>query len=53
VIQVGSLIDLVRSKELPGREKDLQHLAVLYEERPELSLPEIGQKPDRGLDRGL
>lgn len=53
VIQVGALVDLVRSKELLGREKDLQHLAVLYEQRPELSLPEIGQEPDRGLDLGL
>jgi hypothetical protein len=53
VIQVGALVDLVRSKELLGREKDLQHLAVLYEQRRELSLPEIGQEPDHGLDLGL
>ncbi|MGH3677605.1 MAG: hypothetical protein ACRDU5_18085 [Mycobacterium sp.] len=52
-IRVGSLVDLVRSKELLGREKDLQHLAVLYERRPELSLPQIGPEPDAGLDPGL
>jgi hypothetical protein len=53
VIQVGALIDLIRSKELLRREKDLQHLAVLYEQRPELSLPEIGQERDRGRELGL
>lgn len=53
VIQVGALVDLVRSKELLGREKDLHHLAVLYEQRPELALPEIGQEPDRGPDLDL
>lgn len=52
VIQVGALVDLVRSKELLSREKDLQHLAVLYEQRPELSLPEIGQEPDHGWPLG-
>ena len=35
-ITVGSLADLVRSKELLRRAKDIEHLRVLYELRPEL-----------------
>lgn len=51
-IRVGALVDLVRSKELLMREKDLHHLAVLYELRPELALPQMGPEPDRSLDLG-
>ena len=36
-IRVGALADLVRSKELLRRAKDVEHLAILYEQRPELS----------------
>ena len=36
-VRVGSLADLVRSKELLRRAKDIEHLAVLYEAHPELS----------------
>lgn len=36
-IRVGALADLVRSKELLRRAKDVEHLAVLYEQRPELA----------------
>ncbi|MGH9225498.1 MAG: hypothetical protein ACRD2W_17325, partial [Acidimicrobiales bacterium] len=35
-IRVGSLADLVRSKELLRRAKDVEHLRVLYELRPDL-----------------
>ncbi len=34
-IRVGALLDLVRSKELLRRAKDVEHLAVLYERHPE------------------
>ncbi len=36
-IRVGALADLVRSKELLRRAKDIEHLAVLYERFPELA----------------
>ena len=36
-IRVGGLTDLVRSKELLRRAKDVEHLAVLYEQFPELA----------------
>lgn len=52
-IRVGALIDLVRSKELLMREKDMQHLAVLYELRPELALPQMSAEPDGILDLDL
>jgi hypothetical protein len=35
-IRVGGLADLIRSKELLRRAKDVEHLAVLYERFPEL-----------------
>lgn len=38
-IRVGALADLVHSKELLRRDKDLEHLALLYEQRPELAGP--------------
>ena len=34
-IRVGGLVDLIRSKELLRRAKDVEHLAVLYERFPE------------------
>ncbi len=34
---MGALGDLVRSKELLRRAKDIEHLAQLYEEHPELA----------------
>ena len=37
-IRVGGLADLIRSKELLRRAKDVQHLAVLYERFPELAI---------------
>gem|GEM_PF-5062628 len=36
-IRVGGLADLIRSKELLRRAKDVEHLAVLYERFPELA----------------
>lgn len=36
-IRVGALLDLVRSKELLRRAKDVEHLAVLYERHPEIA----------------
>lgn len=36
-IAVGALADLVHSKELLRRDKDIKHLALLYERRPELA----------------
>ena len=55
-IRVGALADLVHSKELLRRDKDVEHLALLYQQRPELAapaLPELGIEPDDGLDLGL
>lgn len=43
-IRVGALVDLVRSKELLRRAKDIEHLALLYEQHPELA---GGSEPDR------
>lgn len=43
-IRVGGLLDLVRSKELLRRAKDIEHLAVLYERHPEL-IPRPGAGP--------
>lgn len=43
-IRVGALGDLVRSKELLRRAKDIEHLAQLYEQHPELAASsETGQ----------
>lgn len=36
-IRVGALGDLVRSKELLRRAKDIEHLAQLYQQHPELA----------------
>ena len=36
-IRVGGLVDLIRSKELLRRAKDVEHLAVLYQRFPELA----------------
>ena len=36
-IRVGGLADLIRSKQLLRRAKDVEHLAVLYEQFPELA----------------
>lgn len=36
-ITVGALADLVRSKDLLRRAKDIEHLALLYERHPELA----------------
>lgn len=53
-IRVGALADLVHSKELLRRDKDVEHLALLYEHRPELApTPELGLEPDTGFDLGL
>ena len=53
-IRVGALADLVHSKELLRRDKDVEHLALLYEHRPELApAPELGPEPDAGFDLGL
>ena len=53
-IRVGALADLVHSKELLRRGKDLEHLAMLYEQRPELApAPELGPESDTGFDLGL
>jgi len=36
-IRVGGIVDLIRSKGLLRRAKDVEHLAVLYEQFPELA----------------
>ncbi len=54
-IRVGAIEDVVRSKELLRRDKDLEHLALLYEQRPDLAPAgpdEHGLDPDEGLDLG-
>lgn len=41
---MGALVDLVRSKELLRRAKDVEHLAQLYQQHPELAGgPEAGR----------
>ncbi|MCA1672446.1 MAG: hypothetical protein LC799_09660, partial [Actinobacteria bacterium] len=45
-IQVGALADLIRSKELLRRAKDVEHLAVLYERFPELAIESRPEPPD-------
>lgn len=58
-VRVGALDDLILSKRLLGREKDIEHLPLLEARRAELArerAPEIdrGSKgPDRGDDRGM
>jgi hypothetical protein len=58
VVRVGALSDLIASKELLGREKDLEHLPLLIERLAELER-ELGhdidsgrQGPERGPDQG-
>ena len=50
-ISVGALADLVHSKELLRRDKDIEHLALLYERRPELAAA-AGVEPEDGLELG-
>ncbi|MFN2504924.1 MAG: hypothetical protein ABR540_11995 [Acidimicrobiales bacterium] len=45
-IRVGGLADLIRSKELLRRAKDIEHLAVLYERFPELATESQPEPPD-------
>jgi len=52
-IRVGALADLVHSKELLRRDKDVvEHLALLYKQRPELarSRPSIDVEDELDLD---
>ncbi len=49
-IRVGALADLVHSKELLRRDKDVEHLALLYEQRPELARPPLNIDVEDGLD---
>lgn len=45
-IRVGGIADLIRSKELLRRAKDVEHLAVLYERFPELAPGSQPEPPD-------
>lgn len=45
-IKVGALIDLIRSKELLRRAKDIEHLAALYKRFPELATGPQPGPPD-------
>ena len=45
-IRVGGLADLVPSKELLRRAKDVEHLAVLYEQFPELATHSQQRPPE-------
>ena len=45
-IRVGGLADLIRSKELLRRAKDVEHLAALYERFPELAIDSQPEPPD-------
>lgn len=47
-IRVGALVDLVHSKELLGRAKDVEHLALLYERHPELGPSWEASTPGEG-----
>ena len=47
---VGALADLVHSKELLRRDKDVEHLALLYEQRHELARPPLNIDVEDGLD---
>lgn len=55
-VLVGSLEDLVRSKQLLGREKDLLHLPELLRRLRELGrgheYPDLGRDPGRDTGRG-
>lgn len=51
-VKIGSIDDLIRSKEILGREKDREHLADLRARQAELDL-ERGKHRDPGDDLGL
>ena len=51
-IRVGALADLVHSKQLLRRAKDLEHLALVYEQHPELA-PGVAVDRDDDLDLGF
>lgn len=51
-VKIGSIDDLIRSKEILGREKDREHLADLRARQAELDL-ERGRHRDPGDDLGL
>lgn len=45
----GALADLVHSKELLRRDKDVERLALLYEQRPELARPPLNIDVEDGV----
>jgi hypothetical protein len=45
-IKVGALVDLIQSKELLRRAKDIEHLAALYKRFPELATDPQPRRPD-------
>jgi hypothetical protein len=51
-VKIGSIDDLIRSKEILGREKDREHLADLKARQAELDL-ERSKHLDLGDDLGL
>ncbi len=52
MVRIGALPDLIRSKELLGREKDREHLPELVARQAELDL-ERSRSYNPGYDRGL